>query len=311
MKPAALSGRSLVLAGKSISSQDRVLITGASGWFGQTTTVMMEHIGVQTFLIGSNSRSIQIAGKSRKIDVWDDKKIRDFAPTVVVDCAFLTREFVADVGLSRFVDVNRQLVQRTISLQDLESVRLVVAFSSGAAEEYRLNSEDSSIEKDPYGYLKHEQEVLMATGFNSSNCDLVIPRVWSVSGSLATKVNGFAFTDLICQALIGKIRVNSNFYVWRRYCMIEEVIAVALNGSQGRERFFDTGGQLIEIRELALLIQELVNPNATLELPADSYGIPSKYYSDGESWSRWCNMLDFEHASLDEQIMQVSNWMKQ
>ena len=93
--------------------------------------------------------------------------------------------------------------------------------------------------------------------------------------------------------------------------MIEEVIAVALNGSQGSERVFDTGGQLIEIRDLALLIQEIVNPNATLELPADSDGIPSKYFSDGESWSRWCNTLDFEPASLDQQIMQVSNWMKQ
>jgi nucleoside-diphosphate-sugar epimerase len=311
MKPAAVSGRSVALAGKSISNQDRVLITGASGWFGQTATAMMDYLGAQTFLIGSNSRSIQIAGKSRKIDVWDVKKIKDFAPTVVVDCAFLTREFVADVGLSKFLDVNRQLVRQTISLQDLDSVRLVVAFSSGAAEEYRLNSENSSIEKDPYGYLKHEQEELMATGFSSSNCDLVIPRVWSVSGSLVTKVNGFAFSDLICQALNGEIRVNSNFYVWRRYCMIEEVIAIALNGSQGSEKVFDTGGQLIEIRDLALLIKDLVNPSAKLQLPTDSDGISSEYFADGESWSRWCNMLSFETASLDEQIMQVSNWMKQ
>lgn len=305
-----ISENAAELAQRSVKSDDRVLITGASGWFGQTATAMMDILGIKSLLIGSNSRTIQIAGEVKRIEMWNLEQIIDFAPTVIVDCAYLTRELIDDVGLSKFVAVNRLLVKQVIDLKDLESLRLVVAFSSGAAEIYRLNSEKSSIEKDPYGFLKHEQEELLKMEFNTTKSDLVIARVWSTTGSLVTKVNGFAFSDLISQALRGDIRVNSNFYVWRRYCMIEEVIAVALNGSQENVKLFDTGGALVEIRDLAMLMNEIVDPKANLVLPEDLSGPPSDYHSDGKSWQNWCKTLNFNPKSIEEQISQVSNWLR-
>ena len=310
MNSLAVSGRSIALAGKAISKKDRVLITGASGWFGQTATTIMDVLGIQTLLIGSHSRTLQIAGKIKKIEIWNKEKIIDFSPTVIVDCAYLTREFVDDVGLSEFVEVNRQLGQKIIDLKDLESLRLVVAFSSGAAEIYRLNRETTTIENDPYGFLKYEQEELLKAEFSSTKSDLVIARVWSTSGSLVSKVNGFAFSDLIHQALCGEIRVNSNFYVWRRYSMIEEIIAVALNGSQGKVKWFDTGGTLIEIRDLARTITEIVNAKAKLILPENIFEPPSNYYSDGSSWENWCKSLVFSPKTIEEQISQVAKWMQ-
>lgn len=299
------------LAQKSLTASDKALVVGASGWFGQTATEMLEILKIPTLLIGSHSREVDIAGVKKDIQVWNFEKVVDFEPTVIIDCAFLTREMVGSVGIDNYIEVNRRLVQQIVDLKHLASLRLVVSFSSGAAEIFRSTNPQKSIQDDPYGFLKVEQEAVLQSEFEASGADLVIARVWNTSGSLVTKVNGFALSDLVDQALKGHMKVSSNFMVWRRYCMIEEVIAVALNGPQGSERVFDTGGPLIEIRDLALLIQELVNPNATLELPADSDGIPSKYFSDGESWSRWCNTLNFEPASLDEQILQVSNWIKQ
>jgi nucleoside-diphosphate-sugar epimerase len=306
----SVNDRAVRLAKKSLTASDKVLIVGASGWFGQTATAMLEILEIPTFLIGSNAREMEIAGKKRDIQVWNFEKIVEFGPTIAIDCAYLTREMVGSTGLDAYIEVNRQLVQQIVDLKALETLRLVISFSSGAAEIYRSSNKQKSIEIDPYGLLKVEQEVVLQSEFETSYADLVIARVWNTSGSLVTKVNGFALSDLIDQALNGNIKVSSNFMVWRRYCLIEEIIAVALNGSQGSERVFDTGGQLIEIRDLASLIQKLVNPNAKLELPADSDGIPSNYFSDGESWSRWCNTLDFEPASLDEQIEQVAGWMK-
>lgn len=299
------------LAKKSLTASDKVLIVGASGWFGQTATAMLEILEIPTLLIGSHSREVDIAGVRKDIQVWNFEKVVDFEPTVVIDCAYLTREMVGSAGIDNYIEVNRRLVQQIVDLKHLASLRLVVSFSSGAAEIFRSTNLQTAIQDDPYGFLKVEQETVLQSEFETSDADLVIARVWNTSGSLVTKVNGFALSDLIDQALKGHIKVSSNFMVWRRYCLIEEVIAVALNGSQGSERVFDTGGQLIEIRDLAFLVQEIVNPNSTLELPVDSDGIPSNYFSDGESWSRWCNTLDFEPASLKEQIMQVSNWMKQ
>lgn len=307
----SINVEALRLAQKSLTASDKVLIVGASGWFGQTATAILQILEIPTLLIGSHAREVDIAGIRKDIQVWNFEKIVEFEPTVVIDCAYLTREMVGSVGIDNYIEVNRKLVQQIVDLKHLASLRLVVSFSSGAAEIFRSTNLRKSIQDDPYGFLKVEQEAVLQSEFETIDADLVIARVWNTSGSLVTKVNGFALSDLIDQALKGHMKVSSNFMVWRRYCMIEEVIAVALNGSQGGERVFDTGGQLIEIRDLALLIREMVNPNATLELPADSDGISSKYFSDGESWSRWCNTLNFEPASLDEQIIQVSNWMKQ
>lgn len=306
-----ISENAAELARRSVKSDDRVLITGASGWFGRTATLIFEETKNPMYLTGSYSRKIQYLGRTFEVNKWNLQEIEKFQPTVVIDCAYLTREMVGSAGIDNYIEVNRRLVQQIVDLKHLASLRLAVSFSSGAAENFRSASLQKSIQDDPYGFLKVEQETVLQSEFETSGTDLVIARVWNTSGSLVTKVNGFALSDLIDQALKGHMKVSSHFMVWRRYCMIEEVIAVALNGSQGSERVFDTGGQLIEIRDLAVLIQELVNPIATLELPADSDGIPSEYFSDGESWSRWCNALNFEPASLDEQIMQVSNWMNQ
>jgi nucleoside-diphosphate-sugar epimerase len=302
--------RAIQLAGRAVTSSDRVLITGASGWFGQTASVILDILEIPTLLIGSSSREIDIAGVQKIIHVWNLKTIEDFAPTVVIDCAYLTREMVEVTGLDTYVEVNRKLVQQILELKGLKSLRLVVSFSSGAAEINRTRNNEQSIEIDPYGFLKVEQEELLQAVFNSNETDLVIARVWNVSGSLVTKINGFAFSDLISQSLNGRIEVSSNFEVWRSYCMIEEVLAVSLNGSQGSENVFDTGGRLIEINELAKLIQEIVNPKADLVLPSVKTGVTSSYFSDGKSWNKWCRSLNFKPIQLEEQIEQVAGWMK-
>jgi nucleoside-diphosphate-sugar epimerase len=310
MEISAVSSRSVRLASRAITKLDRVLVTGASGWFGQTATAMLDALEIPSYLIGSKGRNLKVAGVEKKIDVWDFAKISDFAPTVVIDCAYLTRELVGGIGLDTYIQVNRNLLQQIVDLKDLQSLRIVVSFSSGAADVYRSYADERSIEADPYGYLKAEQEEVLKSGFNSSKSDLVIARVWSASGSLVTKINGFAFSDLINQALNGRMEVSSSFDVWRRYCMIEEVIAIALNGSQGSGQVFDTGGRLIEIRELASLIKEIVNPNASLILPSLKAGLASNYFSDGKSWDSWCQTLHFEPTPLEQQIKQVAEWMK-
>ncbi len=300
----------LRLAKKPLTVSDKVLIVGASGWFGQTATAMLEILEIPTLLIGSNARKMEIAYKKREIQVWNFETIVEFGPTIVIDCAYLTRELVGSTGLDAYIEVNRRLLKQIVDLKALENLRLVISFSSGAAEIYRSKSDEKSIELDPYGFLKVEQEEVLQYEFNSSKTDLVIARAWNTSGSFVTKINGFAFSDLINQALNGHIEVSSHFDVWRRYCMIEEVIAVSLNGSQESEHVFDTGGRLIEIRELAKLIKEIVNPKAQLILPSVKTGQTNNYFSDGKSWDNWCQSLNFEQVPLEEQIEQVAGWMK-
>ena len=46
------------------------------------------------------------------IRAWDSREVAAFAPTVVLDCAFLTRGRVADMPLGEYVATNRTLTER-------------------------------------------------------------------------------------------------------------------------------------------------------------------------------------------------------
>ncbi len=46
--------------------------------------------------------------------MWDDREVATFAPTVVLDCAFLTRGRVAEMPLDEYVATNRTLTERLV-----------------------------------------------------------------------------------------------------------------------------------------------------------------------------------------------------
>lgn len=137
--------------------RDRILVTGASGWFGRTALDLLAPLRLPTLAIASRPRAIRIGDDEIFCRAWDSAEVAGFEPTVVVDCAFLMMGRIAGMPLNDYIRVNRTLTDRMVFATQLPGVRLALTISSGASI-HPHDALDGRIEDNPYGYLKREAD---------------------------------------------------------------------------------------------------------------------------------------------------------
>jgi nucleoside-diphosphate-sugar epimerase len=301
-----IRAESLELFLGNLRSDDRVLVTGAGGWFGRTAVAMTREAGLDLLATGSKDQQVEIDGQSQAVHAQDLDVISAFKPTVVIDTAFVTRERLPILGHKTYIETNQKLIDQSLVIAALPSVRKYIGFSSGATM-HLAGHTSFSLEENPYAAQKRIYESKISDIAENLQSDISVARVWSVTGSYCTKPQAFAFTDLIAQAKLGLIEIKAKHLVCRRYCSVEDVLALALMPlGRGSQTVFDTGGDLIEIGDLAKLVVELVNPNAKIHRQIDP-GLPSDdYHSDNSDWENLVGVKLLSEDSTREQIARVA-----
>ena len=265
------------------SQQPRWLILGASGWFGRTALALAPR----------DADVLPIGGPSSSFAAWSEPMVREFAPTHVLGCAFLTKEKAAQMSADEYWSTNRTLIERFSLASSLDSCSSAVSLSSGSVV----------VDPDhPYSQLKILEEEV-SQGLVSENRGSVTMRVFSVSGPYVQRIHDYAFSDLLAQGLAGKnpIRVRTQGAVWRRYVDVGDVLTVALNlAKPGEFRHVESGGPLVELHELARMIGDELSTD--VENPYPNSGPDSVYASDNHSWEEACSELGFIPADLLGQI---------
>jgi nucleoside-diphosphate-sugar epimerase len=287
---------------------ERVLVLGAGGWFGRTTIGLLSRSYPEWSIlpITRTPRTALISGVATHLRGWNPVQVADFAPTTVLNFAFLTKDRVNDLGRERFIDENKRLTSRFLEVVRGPSVRRALTVSSGAAVDPAGAAPD--IHQNPYGNLKHAEERAAKDAATQTDTSLVIARAWSVSGGLVGRPHAYAFSDLIMQAAAGQIQVRAGHDVWRRYVAVDELVQVSLQRLlQDWSGTIDSGGPLVEIGALARRVVELVNPEATLEPRPSDGSPPDHYHSDGKSWLESCRALGYESMTLDQQIQATAD----
>ena len=291
---------------QNLRSDDRVLVTGAGGWFGRTAIAMTREAGLELLATGSKDQQIEIDGQSQSVQAQSLEIIAAFKPTVVIDTAFVTRERLTILGHKTYVDTNQRLINESLAIAALPSVRKYIGFSSGATMHLAGNT-SFSLEENPYAAQKRIYERKISEIAADLQSDISVARVWSVTGSYCTKPDTFAFTDLIAQAKFGLIEVKAKRPVYRRYCALEDVLAIAmLPTATGSNPIFNTGGELIELGDLAKLVVDLVNPNAEIRRQIDPQLPSDDYYSDSKDWDGLLQSADLAKDSISEQVARVA-----
>jgi len=288
------------LAARAVGN-DRVLITGASGWLGRTALDLLAPLDLPTLALASRARIIRVGNREIGCRVWDDREVAAFAPTVVLDCAFLTRDRVADMPLDEYVAANRILTERLVYATQLPSVRLALTVSSGAAI-YPHDALDGPIEDNPYGYLKREAEHRLAEAAAECGAIPVVVRAWSISGAHVQKPQSYALGSMIRDADAGAIQIMSRHLVFRRYVLAEELLALGIAEGGVGPATIDSGGELVEMAELAARIAAVVRPDAVISREDVDPRDPDRYHSDGQDWEWRCQRWDLASVSLDRQI---------
>lgn len=302
--PSALHENSLELLSKFLRSDDRCLVLGASGWLGQTTTAMLGALGINFLPTGSNSRTISNPLGETPIIEFEAALVEAYQPTVVFDFAFSTREKLDSIGPDKYIEINRHLLTQGIWASSLDSVRLVIATSSGAA----VRPSENYIERfgrDIYSDLKIETEKAYLN-LDSAKKLINIIRPWSLSGFLFTKPRGFALTDFAVQSLtLREITISSFFPVYRRYAAVEDLIALSVaSASIESSQILDSGGPLVDLFSLAQEIAKQVG-SVNIVHSIDPSSAPDLYFSDNLSWEKAKSSFRFVEADLEEQVARV------
>ena len=289
-----------------LRSGDRVLVTGAGGWFGRTAVAMTRESGLALLATGSKVQQIEIDAQSQAVQAQNLEVISAFKPTVVIDTAFVTRERLPALGHKTYVETNQKLIDESLAIAALPSVRKYIGFSSGATM-HLAGHISFSLEENPYAAQKSIYESKISEIAADVQSDISVARVWSVTGSYCTKPQTFAFTDLIAQAKLGLIEIKAKHLVYRRYCALEDVLALAmLPSAPGGNPIFNTGGDLIELGELAKIVVDLVNPNAEIRRQIDPQLTPDNYHSDSKEWGELVQSAKVTNDSISDQVTRVA-----
>jgi nucleoside-diphosphate-sugar epimerase len=237
--------------------------------------------------------------------LWNPEVVEAFAPTVVANFAFRTRDKLALLGPAKFEEENLQLINQMAFSLKIPSVRMGLTISSGAVLDAAAGRKP-----DLYGELKALEEEV-AQSFAGKGKNIVVARVFSVSGPFVSRVSDYAFSDLVSKAIKGRIEVTSDRKTFRRYVSVGDLLEVALRTANHRSAIIESGGELVELADLAELIRELVNPDADIYVRENRGTFDEdNYASDNSSWTDSTQRLGLVAKTTSEQILDVEKFLR-
>lgn len=236
---------------------------------------------------------------------WDPTAVREFAPTVVVDCAFILRDYIDSMPIEKYFHENTVLSSRLLQLTMLDSVRTVISVSSGAAV-HPVDAASVDADLNPYGYIKRQTELAVSRLGQEVGTHVVIARPWSLSGTLVTRPDRYAFSDLILRSRSETVDIQAPHEVWRRYVGVDDFFAVALAAGDSSSATINSAGELVEFSGLADNIVHTLDSSARVSRAPLSGSKVDDYYTRDDSWDDACAALGFAPATLTEQIIAVN-----
>jgi nucleoside-diphosphate-sugar epimerase len=286
-------------------------LLGAGGWFGRTTLELLRqrHIDWSVLAITHRPRPVQIDDEQLQLHGWEEHLVDNFQPTLVLNCAFLTRDRLSDLGVDEYAARNTAATARFLAASSAESVVGSLTVSSGAA--WTVDGAAPALHDNPYGHLKRREEQLARDLSDSTGRALVVTRAWSVSGPYVGRPRAYAFSDLVLQAAQGRVHVRAPHPVWRRYVSVHDLMSVSLSRLvDGWSGTIDSGGPLVELGDLARRVVAVTNPSTDVVV-ADQDGSPAdRYHSDNTSWLEACGATGYEPMDLDDQIRAVAGRLR-
>jgi nucleoside-diphosphate-sugar epimerase len=284
------------------------VITGASGLLGRELTRILSRSALLNqrylHLVTSHKKKFQINGVS-----FFSKTFGSFHHKLNVenyyDFAFLTRDKIESLGVETYQEYNMKIIKESASLIERIKPKNVILASSGAV--YNLGINNTVGNNYLYSDLKNLQEEEISRACSSSGSNLIISRIFNISGVENIQSKSFALTDFISKSIHNEdIQIQSKYLVYRRYCDVNQLLQLTAKlAEQGVSITFDSGGTKIEIRDLAKKIVNLFNSqskirdsNAFTDFPTDDYFSQSNQYE-----ALLDKFLKTSSLSIEHQIM--------
>lgn len=297
-------------------SEYRIVLTGASGWLGRATLDLLQNalgdgFSERVFCFGSQQAELHLSDTQTVIQrPLADLVTLTHQPTLLLHFAFLTKDRAETMQEADYCAANRTIRQTVLDALDPIGVEAAFIASSGAAR-----FADDALAAPAmrlYGKLKREDEDTFAAWAEARGRSMTIARIFNISGPHINKLPNYALSSFILAALAGgPVIVHARHDVRRGYVAIRElmslVFALLLEQRSGVIRF-DTGGEDIELGELAAMIASRIS--CSVERPSSRGGHADVYLGDGQAYQCLLERHAIDRVSLAEQISETADFLK-
>jgi nucleoside-diphosphate-sugar epimerase len=286
------------------------IVTGASGWLGITTLLYLRDqlnldLNADVLCFSSTEKVVSLPD-GQKVKSLDLKKIQDYTGTYegIFHFAFLTRDFIGKIGYTNYVQTNQGILLKMDSFLHGSDFKWIVSVSSGAVFDSPNGKLTSSLTKNPYGYLKLQEEKLLLAHAERSYSASVVGRLWGCTGFAMPPNRKYAISDFIIQGLeTDQINVTSCHEVWRRFIDAQNFIKILhMTALDGVSRTMDSAGELVEIGELARKIGDELGA-VVIRPEYDGISIGDYYYPDGLEMQAKATQMGLKFSTMDEQVI--------
>jgi UDP-glucuronate decarboxylase len=298
------------LAARLRDGEERIAVTGATGWLGRVTLdLLRDALGEEAFA----RRVGAFASRARTVDGIDVRalaSLSDDAPyDVIAHYAFVTREHAAEQGLDAYVAANAAISLQVLRALERGGVTGLFYTSSGAVYDAEGGLE-TDLRANPYGALKHLDELAFAQACRVVGAGCAIARVFNISGPHMVKPRLFALGDLVLCALAGKpLVVKARHPVRRSFVAATDVAALGLSlALAGEDAVFDTAGdRVVELGELAELVRAEIAATLPVHRDYDPSGPAHEYVGRAGEMAGLARRHDVRLSCLEQQIRDTAS----
>ena len=186
-----------------INSLNKIVIFGSSGWLGREcisllSSSLQKNFSSKVILVGSTNKSIQVNQQNYEITSINDLGNQTNVD-LVIDLAFITQEKLEQLGETQYIHLNQELRKKIYDFIYESKPKYVYIASSGAAD-IDFMSVTKSNSKRVYGELKLASETEMKKKSQDLDFNLLINRIWSVTGLQMQDYSKYAISNFISQA---------------------------------------------------------------------------------------------------------------
>jgi nucleoside-diphosphate-sugar epimerase len=281
------------------------VLNGGTGWLGIATLRALERFenNGKIEITSSDGRRFRAhdLGEFNTKELTSNTKI-DFKADILVNLAFKTRDYISILGEEQYTKINLEILKSSINLAQQLKPKSIVIVSSGVVA--RNQESNGKLDNTQYTKLKILEEETFTQIAKDIGANLVILRMWGGSGRDLTSPFKYAIGDLIKQAVTSdKIIVSSEQLVYRRYSDASQQLEIAIKCAiSGKNLTFDSGGQIIEMGDLADLIKSTLKPNLKIIRKLDTSLPTDKYYSESNQFDNLAKEYNINLFSLKKQI---------
>lgn len=295
-----------------------LVLTGGTGWVGRNfISEIQKRLSLAEFqervLIFGSKKGTIITNEfeeegSVNIPVYPLSSLKNMLkkkPRIhLIHSAFLRKEKILKIGLKKYIQTNREITNCVSELLKSSNDSKSVSISSGAATLYEKNKK--SIEDDPYGFLKLNEENKLA---EVSECMKL--RIYGLTGKFINNPELFALGSFLISAKEKKeIEIKSKHQVIRSYGFASDIAKFGLswlNSNDGSDSIF-AATETIALHELADKITKMFNLKS-FKHQIDPKLTPDEYICDTDNFKKMLSKYKLKITSMEDQILDTYKYL--